>query len=107
MASAGRIDAIIKDAAKQNQAILYPSDHVQHLVAQAEGLESVFVKPISKNLVLEFLKFFDSETMSVHLKENMPPMAKKGKPGSFNLTKLSEKNSNQRIFAIHIISNLR
>ena len=89
MASAGRIDAIIKDAAKQNQAILYTSDHVQHLVAQAEGLESVFVKPISKNLVLEFLKFFDSETMSVHLKENMPPMAKKGKPGSFNLTKLS------------------
>ena len=91
MASAGRIDAIIKDAAKQNQAILYTSDHVQHLVAQAEGLESVFVKPISKNLVLEFLKFFDSETMSVHLKENMHPMAKKGKPGSFNLTKLSDE----------------
>ena len=91
MASTGRIDAIIKDAAKQNQAILYTSDHVQHLVAQAEGLESVFVKPISKNLVLEFLKFFDSETMSVHLKENMPPMAKKGKPGSFNLTKLSDE----------------
>lgn len=91
MASAGRIDAIIKDAAKQNQAILYTSDHVQHLVAQVEGLESVFVKPISKNLVLEFLKFFDSETMSVHLKENMHPMAKKGKPGSFNLTKLSDE----------------
>jgi len=91
MASAGRIDAIIKDVAKQNQAILYTSDHVQHLVAQAEGLESVFVKPISKNLVLEFLKFFDSETMSVHLKENMPPMAKKGKPGSFILTKLDDE----------------
>ena len=91
MASTGRIDAIIKDVAKQNQAILYTSDHVQHLVAQAEGLESVFVKPISKNLVLEFLKFFDSETMSVHLKENMPPMAKKGKPGSFNLTKLGDE----------------
>ena len=91
MASAGRIDAIIKDVAKQNQAILYTSDHVQHLVAQAEGLESIFVKPISKNLVLEFLKFFDSETMSVHLKENMSPMAKKGKPGSFNLTKLGDE----------------
>jgi ATPase len=91
MASTGRIDAIIKDVAKQNQAILYTSDNVQHLVAQAEGLESVFVKPLSKNLVLEFLKFFDAETMSVHLKENMPPMAKKGKPGSFNLTKLSDE----------------
>ena len=91
MASVGRIDAIIKDVAKQNQATLYTSDHVQHLVAQAEGLESVFVKPISKNLVLEFLKFFDSETMSVHLKENMHPMAKKGKPGSFTLTKLGDE----------------
>ncbi len=91
MAGTGRIDAIIKDVAKQNQAILYTSDNVQHLVAQAEGLESVFVKPLSKNLVLEFLKFFDAETMSVHLKENMPPMAKKGKPGSFNLIKLSDE----------------
>ena len=91
MAGTGRIDAIIKDMAKQNQAILYTSDHVQYLVAQAEGLESVFVKPLSKNIVLEFLKFFDSETMSVHLKENMPPMAKKGKPGSFILTKLGDE----------------
>ncbi|GDY16063.1 ATPase [Nitrosopumilaceae archaeon] len=91
MAGTGRIDAIIKDVAKQNQATLYTSDNVQHLVAQAEGLESVFVKPLPKNIVLEFLKFFDSETMSVHLKENMHPMAKKGKPGSFNLTKLSDE----------------
>jgi len=91
MAGSGRIDAIIKDVAKQNQAILYTSDNVQHLVAQAEGLESVFVKPIPKNVTLEFLKFFDSETMSVHLKENMPPMAKKGKPGSFVLTKLNDE----------------
>jgi len=91
MAGSGRIDAIIKDVAKQNQAILYTSDNVQHLVAQAEGLESVFVKPIPKNITLEFLKFFDSETMSVHLKENMPPMAKKGKPGSFVLTKLNDE----------------
>jgi len=91
MAGSGRIDAIIKDVAKQNQAILYTSDNVQHLVAQAEGLESVFIKPIPKNITLEFLKFFDSETMSVHLKENMTPMAKKGKPGSFVLTKLNDE----------------
>jgi len=91
MAGSGRIDVIIKDVAKQNHAILYTSDQVQHLVAQAEGLESVFVKPTPKNIVLEFLEFFDSETMSVHLKENMPPMAKKGKPGSFILTKLNNE----------------
>ncbi len=91
MAGSGRIDAIIKDTAKQNQATLYTSDQVQHLVAQAEGIESVLIKPISETISLEFLKFFDSDTMSVHLKENLFPLGKKGKPGSFALTKLTDE----------------
>lgn len=90
MAGSGRIDAMIKDLAKQNEASLYTSDKVQHLVAQAEGIESILIKPIPKEIQLEFLKYFDSETMSVHLKENLPPLAKKGKPGTFVLTKLSD-----------------
>ena len=40
---------------------------------------------------LEFLKYFDSETMSVHLKENLQPLAKRGKPGSFELTKINDE----------------
>ena len=32
---------------------------------------------------LEFMKFFDSTTMSIHLKENQKPLGKKGMPGSF------------------------
>jgi len=91
MAGTGRIDTIIEDVAKQNQATLYTSDKVQHLVAQINGLDSVLVKPLSKTPNLEFLKFFDPETMSVHLKENIFPMAKKGKPGSFILTKIGSE----------------
>lgn len=90
LASSGRIDSLIVDMAKQNNAILYTSDHVQHLVAQAEGVETVFLKSKIQNEPLEFLKFFDSETMSVHLKENQYPLAKKGKPGAFVLTKLND-----------------
>ena len=90
LARLGRIDSLIIDVAKQNQAILYTSDKVQHLVGQAEGIKTVFLKSILKNESLEFLKFFDSETMSIHLKENQPPLAKKGKPGNFLLTKLSD-----------------
>ena len=89
-ARAGRIDALIADVAKQNDAILYTSDNVQHLVAQAEGVDTVFLKSIIKNEGLEFLKFFDSETMSVHLKENQYPLAKKGKPGNFILTRIGD-----------------
>ena len=91
LASSGRIDALIVDMAKQHNAILYTSDTVQHLVAQAEDVETIFLKADIKNESLEFLKFFDSETMSIHLKENQYPLAKKGKPGSFLLTKLGDE----------------
>ena len=59
-AASGRIDALIIDIAKQNEAILYTSDNVQHLVAQAEDVETIFLKPKVIQEKLEFLKFFDS-----------------------------------------------
>ena len=34
---------------------------------------------------MEFLKFFNQETMSVHLKQGQKPLGKIGKPGSFSL----------------------
>ena len=89
-AASGRIDALIIDIAKQNDATLYTSDNVQHLVAQAEDVQTVFLKPKIIHEDLEFLKFFDSITMSIHLKENQFPLAKRGKPGEFLLTKIGE-----------------
>ena len=89
-AASGRIDALIIDIAKQNNATLYTSDKVQHLVAQAEDVKTVFLKPKTIHEDLEFLKFFDNTTMSVHLKENQYPLAKRGKPGEFLLTKIGE-----------------
>ena len=89
-AGSGRIDALITDVAKQNDAILYTSDNVQHLVAQAKDIETVFLRGEIKNESLEFLKFFDDTTMSIHLKENQRPLAKKGKPGTFALTVLND-----------------
>ena len=86
----GRIDSIIKDIAKQNDATLYTSDKIQSLVAQAEGINVNYIEPKTIQDELEFLKYFDSETMSVHLKENLKPMAKKGVPGSFNLVKIGD-----------------
>ena len=89
-AASGRIDALIIDIAKQNNATLYTSDNVQHLVAQAEDVPTVFLKPKIMHETLEFLKFFDNNTMSIHLKENQYPLAKRGKPGEFVLTKIGE-----------------
>jgi ATPase (PilT family) len=56
-ASSGRIDALIIDIAKQSNAVLYTSDNVQHLVAEAEDVQTVFLKPKIIHETLEFLNF--------------------------------------------------
>lgn len=91
LASHGRIDAIIKDIAKQNNAMLYTADYVQGLTAEAEGISVRYQKAEKMVTTLEFLRFFDQNTMSVHLKKDNPPLAKKGKPGSFQLVKIEDK----------------
>ena len=58
LAGSGRIDSLIVDMARQNNAILYTSDRLQYLLAQAEGIDAVFLKSEIKKESLEFLKFF-------------------------------------------------
>ncbi|MGQ0795697.1 MAG: PINc/VapC family ATPase [Nitrosopumilaceae archaeon] len=91
LARHGRIDAIIKDVAKKTNSIFYTADYVQALVAEAEGIKTNYSKPDVKTTNLEFEKFFDPQTMSVHLKEGTKPMAKRGKPGAFILAELEDK----------------
>lgn len=90
LAKHGRIDAIIKDVAMNESATLMTADYVQALVAEAQGIKSRHIRAPTKTTDLEFEKFFDEETMSVHLKENVEPMAKRGKPGGFKLTRLAD-----------------
>lgn len=90
LARHGRIDAIIKDIAKKNNATFYTADYVQALVAQAEGVKISYSKPEVKISNLEFERFFDNQTMSVHLKEGTKSVAKRGKPGVFSLVELED-----------------
>src|SRR5438445_1615744 len=91
LARSGRIDALIRDVAKKENGVLYTADYVQALVAEAEGVKVKHMAPPIKTTGLRFEKFFDSSTLSVHLKEGVVPLAKKGKPGRFELVKLSSK----------------
>lgn len=90
LARHGRIDAIIKDIAKKNSATFYTADYVQALVAQAEGVKTIYSKPQIKISDLEFEKFFDNQTMSIHLKEGTRPLGKRGKPGAFSLLEIGD-----------------
>ena len=91
LANSGRIDALIKDVATAEGGILVTADYVQALVAEAEGLPTEY---FPREPVLEepsFESFFEEDTMSVHLKEGVVPMAKRGEPGKFEMVELREK----------------
>ena len=93
LAKHGRIDAIIKDVAMDESATLMTADYVQALVAEAQGIKAMHIRTPTKTTDLEFEKYFDNQTMSVHLKEGTFPMAKRGTPGNFQLIKITEERS--------------
>ena len=90
-AKSGEIDSIIRDLARSEMGTLLTNDKVQAETAKAQGIPVYYYeqKYIEKALSIE--KFFDETTMSVHLKENVIPMAKKGVPGHIDFVKLENK----------------
>jgi ATPase len=90
LAKHGRIDAIIKDIALEKDAALITCDYVQHLVSEAHGIKSIHISSSKEDSKLQFEKYFDNNTMSVHLKEGSCPILKKGVPGNVILERLEE-----------------
>lgn len=91
LARGGEIDAMIRDTAGDHDAVLVTSDRVQKEVAEAQGLEAIYLKQEMVGYKdLEIGKYFDKNTMSIHLKENVVPLAKKGKPGNIKLVKIGK-----------------
>ena len=91
LASKGRIDALIKDHVDEEDAVLYTEDYVQSQVAEAEGLDVVFIEQEENEDKFLLEDFFDESTMSVHLVEGCKPKAKRGSPGSFELQEISQE----------------
>jgi len=82
-ASAGAIDAIIRDVAVEHEATFVTSDIVQSEVAKAKGLDVEYLEPLDEETgELRIEQYFDDQTMSVHLKEGVVPMAKRGDVGN-------------------------
>ncbi|MBI2184380.1 MAG: Flp pilus assembly complex ATPase component TadA [Thaumarchaeota archaeon] len=91
LARSGRIDAIIRDVAKNEHGVLYTADFVQALVAEAEGVKVRYLPPQARFVERsDFEQFFTPDTLSVHLKEEVAPLAKRGKPGDFKLVKIRD-----------------
>ena len=91
-AKLGEIDGLIRDVAKDELALLITSDKIQAKTAEAQGIPVIYYAQEYKGAIdLKISKFFDEDTMSVHLKENVEPMAKKGKPGHIELVRIADE----------------
>ncbi|WP_407416349.1 PINc/VapC family ATPase [Methanobrevibacter sp.] len=95
-AKSGEIDALIRDLARSEFGTLLTNDKVQAETAKAQGIPVYYYEQKYVEKELSIARFFDDETMSVHLKENVCPMAKKGTPGHISFIKLSDKVYNHK-----------
>ncbi len=96
LASAGEIDAMIRAVASENNAIFITSDRVQAEVARAKGLNVEYLTPIMEELkTLKIEEFFTDDTLSVHLKANVLPVAKRGSVGKQKLVKIRNEASTE------------
>jgi len=94
----GELDSLIRRLAEEEGATLLTSDRVQALVCEARGVPVMyFESPGAHRLEsLAIMRYFDEQTMSVHLRAHTRPKAKKGTPGEMKIVHLSEKPLTER-----------
>ena len=79
----------LRELALKTGSILVTSDYVSAMVAKALGLRVLYGGPQVRVELTEFFK--EKDVMSVHLKENLPPRVKRGKPGRWIFETLGDR----------------
>ncbi len=90
-AKEGEIDRMIRDLAGERNATLITADRVQAEVAEVMGIKNQLIEFSKEIKGIKIEKFFTKNTMSVHLKENTVPRAKKGSPGKWEFVNIGKK----------------
>ncbi|MGZ0747840.1 ATPase, T2SS/T4P/T4SS family [Haloparvum sp. AD34] len=96
-AEEGEIDALIRDVAGEYDATLLTSDVVQAEVAKAKGIEVDYVEPVTRGVVeeLPIVDMFTEDTMSVHLKTDTVPKAKRGALGEMRYEEIADEPTSE------------
>jgi ATPase, PilT family len=84
------VNSAVRDLAMSIGGVVITGDLIEYNISKALGLQAYLIEKQEKTILL-FEKFFDENTMSVHLKEGTRPIAKKGKPGEWRYVKLDDK----------------
>lgn len=94
LARSGGIDAIIRAQAVDLDAVFVTGDRVQAQVATSKGLKVEWISPEKEEFgTLLIEDYFTDDTMSVHLKNKVVPMAKRGTIGDVRFVPIGDKPS--------------
>ncbi len=85
------VKTIVREYAWKSQGTLVTSDRLQARAARALGVDVFFIEPTRTDGRLRIEEYFTDKTMSVHLKEGAPPIAKIGRPGRWAFVQLDDK----------------
>ncbi|MCD6312610.1 MAG: hypothetical protein J7L79_02205 [Thaumarchaeota archaeon] len=97
LARSGRIDALIRDVAKAEQAKLYTSDYVQALVAEAEGIPVEYVEPYELVEEFSFERYLRPDVLSLYLRSGSPPYAEILREGRIKRIKLGDQPCDEQL----------
>ena len=90
-ATEGEIDALIRNLAAEHDATFVTSDIVQGEIADAKGLAVEYIAPKVRTVEnLDIEEYFDDQTMSIHLKQGVVPMAKRGSVGDMRFQAIGD-----------------
>ncbi|MBS7250136.1 MAG: Flp pilus assembly complex ATPase component TadA [Candidatus Freyarchaeota archaeon] len=90
-ANSGALDELVRKEARKSGATLMTSDYVQAVISEAEGIDVMFVQREQREPELRIQDFFAPDSLSVHLKDGVPPQTKRGKPGNWRLENISDE----------------
>ncbi|RLI29762.1 ATPase [Candidatus Bathyarchaeota archaeon] len=81
-------DPAVRSLASECNGTLITSDAISVRMAEAMGIKALYSRPPS---YLKLDEFFDTDVMSVHLKEGVPPFVKRGKPGAWKYVQVDTR----------------
>ena len=98
LADGGEIDAVVRDLALQEGALLVTSDWIQARLAEAKGVQVEYLRKDPKMSLdqLRILRYFHPDVMSVHLRAGAKPRIKRGKPGAMEIQEVDEPATEER-----------
>jgi len=85
----GDLNSELREYCLKVGCTIVTADEIQKQICETLGIDVFYLSPLENQLEIE--KFFDGNTMSVHLKEGTTPKAKRGKPGYWQFIELSSQ----------------